>query len=433
MSKRSARWIHMDANSMEADGVNVSVKIDGSGALQKSASGLNVKSASITDGMLAGNIAFSKLADSANIARLDQAETITNKWGFPTAGNHPTINSVNIATVDDVALAKNGHSGKEAVVCLAEANITLTGEQTIDGVTTSTSRVLLTGQTDASENGIWVTGAGAWIRPDDFDNGGEAAAAYVFVMEGTTHAEEGWNCTSDTGTVIDTNNNNWAIYTRREAYTAGNGVTLTGSAFSLDAAFVASTGIENDGADKLRLAVQGNGIAGGAGTVLSVNPDNTTGGDTAAVSVSANGVGIDVTTLDGDHLRVDVGSVNYTPSTTPAEATHVDDLAAHLKGIDNALLNAGAGIAPEMHKITSAETTAGFFTLGSTPESNAKVVVTVHQGGEQVNKAIVGATGVTADFEVMNGTELHFNNNGTGTLLSEELTTDDVVTVYYLK
>ena len=53
------------------------------------------------------------------------------------------------------------------------SNVTLSGEQTIDGETTSTSRVLVFGQTDASENGIYVTAAGAWSRATDADNSGE--------------------------------------------------------------------------------------------------------------------------------------------------------------------------------------------------------------------------------------------------------------------
>lgn len=41
--------------------------------------------------------------------------------------------------------------------------------------------------------------------------------------------------------------------------------------------------------------------------------------------------------IDGDHLDIDFTPSNYTPSTAPAEAAHVDDLAAHLAGIDNVL------------------------------------------------------------------------------------------------
>lgn len=42
--------------------------------------------------------------------------------------------------------------------------------------------------------------------------------------------------------------------------------------------------------------------------------------------------------LDGDHLDIDFTPSNYVPSTAPAQAANVDDLAAHLKGIDTALL-----------------------------------------------------------------------------------------------
>jgi hypothetical protein len=69
----------------------------------------------------------------------------------------------------------------------------LTGEQSIDGVTTSTSRVLLTAQTDASENGIYVTASGAWARAADAD----ASADFEFgktvtVTAGTAGAGTNW-------------------------------------------------------------------------------------------------------------------------------------------------------------------------------------------------------------------------------------------------
>ena len=69
----------------------------------------------------------------------------------------------------------------------------LTGEISMDGVTTSESRVLLTGQTDASENGIYVTATGAWARADDAD----AAADFEFakpvpVTAGTAGAGTTW-------------------------------------------------------------------------------------------------------------------------------------------------------------------------------------------------------------------------------------------------
>ena len=51
--------------------------------------------------------------------------------------------------------------------------------------------------------------------------------------------------------------------------------------------------------------------------------------------------------IDGDHLDVDFTPSNYTPATTPAEAAHVDDLAAHLQGIDTAIGAAGGAHAAD--------------------------------------------------------------------------------------
>jgi hypothetical protein len=48
----------------------------------------------------------------------------------------------------------------------------------------------------------------------------------------------------------------------------------------------------------------------------------------------------DYAILDGDVLDVDFTPSNYTPDASPAEASDVDDLSAHLKGIDTEFLNA---------------------------------------------------------------------------------------------
>jgi phage-related tail fiber protein len=53
---------------------------------------------------------------------------------------------------------------------------------TIDGVLTSTSRVLVKNQTDPIENGVYLTGAGAWTRETDFDDPAEITGAFVPVV-----------------------------------------------------------------------------------------------------------------------------------------------------------------------------------------------------------------------------------------------------------
>jgi hypothetical protein len=85
---------------------------------------------------------------------------------------------------------------------VATANQTLSGNATIDGVALSASdRVLLTGQTNPAENGLWVSAAGAWSRATDADAGTEFQSGQIFfVREGTAQGESIWALTTD-GTI----------------------------------------------------------------------------------------------------------------------------------------------------------------------------------------------------------------------------------------
>lgn len=80
-----------------------------------------------------------------------------------------------------------------------DGNIVLSGEQVIGGITTSASRVLLGDQTTASQNGIWVTAAGAWTRAVDFDSSLEVVTgSYILVTQGTN---KGAYVLTTTGTI----------------------------------------------------------------------------------------------------------------------------------------------------------------------------------------------------------------------------------------
>lgn len=92
-------------------------------------------------------------------------------------------------------------SWKEPVVVATTGNITLSGEQTIDGVLTSNDRVLVRAQTDASENGIYVSAAGAWSRATDADSAAELEGAAVGVQQGSTYADAVFLQTTDSITL----------------------------------------------------------------------------------------------------------------------------------------------------------------------------------------------------------------------------------------
>jgi uncharacterized cupin superfamily protein len=85
-------------------------------------------------------------------------------------------------------------------------NITLYGEQTIDGVAIVTGdRVLVKNQTAAYENGIYVCDTGQWRRSKDFNRTNDVVkGTTVFVTDGTVNAGTNWIVTSSNPVVIGT-------------------------------------------------------------------------------------------------------------------------------------------------------------------------------------------------------------------------------------
>ena len=95
---------------------------------------------------------------------------------------------------------------KPAVDAVADENIVLSGAQTIDGVSlTSGDRVLVVGQDDAEDNGIYVVAYGetpAWVRAEDFNTASEIVKnVYVPVTGGDTYAGSGW-VVANSGAVV---------------------------------------------------------------------------------------------------------------------------------------------------------------------------------------------------------------------------------------
>lgn len=85
-----------------------------------------------------------------------------------------------------------GLSGNAAIKtpCYAATTtaITLSGEQSIDGVTTSSSRVLVKNQASGADNGIYVSNTGAWTRDLDFDGAYDArSGTLIFVTNGSAN------------------------------------------------------------------------------------------------------------------------------------------------------------------------------------------------------------------------------------------------------
>jgi len=85
------------------------------------------------------------------------------------------------------------------------SNITLSGEQTIDGFLTSADRVLVKDQTAGEDNGIYVSAAGAWVRSSDFNISAEVVAGVAMIIEeGTANADKIFILTTDNPITLGT-------------------------------------------------------------------------------------------------------------------------------------------------------------------------------------------------------------------------------------
>lgn len=90
------------------------------------------------------------------------------------------------------------------VVAVANVDIAAGGLLDIDGVTLEElDRVLLTGQTDGTENGVYVASAvGPWVRAADANESTELVKdTFYSVTAGTTYAGSGWVITN-AGTIV---------------------------------------------------------------------------------------------------------------------------------------------------------------------------------------------------------------------------------------
>lgn len=102
-----------------------------------------------------------------------------------------------VSVVTDQRLGVNASQAiKVPCAMAATTNITLTGEQTIDGQTSSSSRVLLTGQTVSTENGIYDSNTGAWTRSPDWDGPDDVVQGTLVRAHSGTSNEGTWKVTT---------------------------------------------------------------------------------------------------------------------------------------------------------------------------------------------------------------------------------------------
>ena len=137
---------------------------------------------------------------------------------------------VNLLTLQAYAA---GISWKNPVTAATTVNITLSGLQTIDGVSVvSGNTVLVKNQTNSAQNGIYQVNAGAWTYATGSTTWAQYVSALVFIEYGG-QAGSAWYCTAQPGGTLGTTAMTWSNFSTAANYTAGTGLTLSGYQFSI--------------------------------------------------------------------------------------------------------------------------------------------------------------------------------------------------------
>ena len=238
------------------------------------------------------SLAHTKISDfdsGVRANRLDQmaaptgsvslnSQKITN-LADPTGDN----DAANKGYVDGVA---QGLDVKDSVVAATTANITLSGTQTIDGVSVvADNRVLVKNQSTGSQNGLYLCKAGSWVRTDDLAAGADAAGMFTFVEQGTANGDKGFVCTTNKGSAsVGSDSLAFSQFSSSGEVTAGDGLDKSGSELSVDLKANGGLVIEST---ELALKLDASSITG----TLAIS-DGGTGATSASAARTALGLAI---------------------------------------------------------------------------------------------------------------------------------------------
>ena len=239
--------------------------------------------------------------------------------GYKITGLADPTAAQDAATKAYVDATRQGLSVKDAVRAATTAsNITLSGLQTVDGVSLAANdRVLVKNQTIQAENGIYAVSAGSWTRTADADaNSAEiTGGTFMFVQEGTLNADTGWVCTNDGVVLVGTTALTFTQFSGAGMITAGAGLTKTGNSIDV----IGTAGRITANADSIDIASTyvGQTSITTLGTVTTGTWTGTT------IAVVNGGTGVTSSTGSGSNVLNTSPSLTTPTLTTPTLVTPV--------------------------------------------------------------------------------------------------------------
>jgi collagen type VII alpha len=351
----------------------------------------------------------------------------------------------NKAYVDSVA---QGLNVKTACLWGTTGNITLSGLGTQSGgewtgTLTAGDRILVKNETTAANNGIYAAASGSWTRTSDANTWNQLVSAFVFVEQGATLADTGWTCTVDPGGTLGVTAVTWAQFSGAGTYTAGTGLTLSGTQFSItntavsansygSASSVGTFTVNAQGqltaASTVSIAINGNQITNGTvgtgygGTGLTsftsggaVYATSTSALTTGTLPIASGGTGITsfgtgVQTALGQNVTGSGGIVlatspTITTPTTSGNVTATGSGARFLADFTNATITNRFAF-----QTSTTNSSTGIYALPNGTSTAASWQATNAADPTNASKILIATNGTT-DVQLVSGI------NGTGTYL----------------